>query len=927
MSAPSYQQILERELFPQLRKGASAVTGTARLARRLRYRYGLWRRAAGAGVWRRPGIFSWREWLQNLWEESLLRGGRAGQFTLLPEHGSMLLWERAAAEDWDNGLRLEQQAELARRSWNLALDFGLNHEQLRAEVQGEDEERFADWVGVFENLRREKGWLEPTALPRVLARDAQEGALIAKGPLFFLGMEDAFTPPGKMLVTALQGAGLAVLPAPERPRATSVRQAAFASPEEELEAAAGWTGAGNSGLLLLDFAERAGEARRILLDRMQPAWQSRGYPLTAPLNSAEAQWLAHSGPPEMALAILNLLPGEFEFERLSRVLRGAYLHGCREEQGPRAQLERALRARLLGARLNRRQLIWLARDRAPMLAESLQQGWKLARKARGKERRQTHRTWGAVFTAFLDALGWPGKRPLESDEQQSLKAWRKLLSDFGGCDAVSAQGMSLEKALGRLEAMARRRSFQPQGPDEAVELLPMEEAAGMHFGRLWVAGASASLWPSRGVNPAPFLPLVLQRRLGIPRASPQAALVQARRQTDALVYAGEEVMLSWTRVAEEGVPTTLSPLAAALKPQDTEAAPEKSDAAKAEAELSYVKALQRSADLQLLESDDAPAVDGEEEVTGGTHLMDQQLNCPFRAFVEFRLHAREYPQPCDGLSPRDRGNIVHALLERLYQVCPDDDVLQAALDDLPQRLEEWSEDIPKHGPLGQRALVQEFLKLERGRAVRLALELTGKDKARRFRIESREEEAFLELGPLELAMRLDRVESMGQEGGCLVLDYKTGTRKVYLSHLNPANLRASQLPAYALATEGALGVGYVYLNEKGIEFSGVLDPELALEKGEAVAGVDPSADRIRGYETWPALIDAWRIALENAAGQLTGGDARVQMDRNDNRARGQYQILSRIHELEADEQIGKKRQTMSRAGEVEAADSMADANP
>ena len=836
--------------------------------------------------------------MRSLWEESLFSGGQAGNFSLLSEHGSLLLWERAVGEQAATLLHLQQQAALARSSWNLALDHGLKPEQLRAEAQGEDEERFVDWVNAFEESRREEGWLEPVALPPLLSQDAQDGALRPGGPLYFLGMEEKWTFPGKQLLKAMQGAGATILPAPEPPRSDRVFHAAFESSAEELEAAASWVGAANSGVILLDFAERASEARRILLDRMQPAWQSRGFPLTAPLNSAEAQRLADSGPPEMALAILSLLPGEFEFERVSRVLRGAYLHGCREEQGARAQLERALRARLLGARLNRRQLIWLARDQAPLLTENLQKAWKLARKARGKERRLAHRTWGAVFASFLDALGWPGNRPLESDEHQSLNAWRKLLSDFGSCDAFAARGVSLEEALGHLEAMARRRSFQPRGPDEAVELLPIQEAAGMYFDRLWVAGASASLWPIRGVIPAPFLPLALQRRLGIPRASPQAALAQARRQTEALVSAGGEVMFSWTRVAEEGVSTTLSPLAAALKPQEIKASPKKQEAVKEEAECSYAESLQRCADLQPLEGDDAPPVEGEEEVTGGTHLMDQQLNCPFRAFVEFRLHAREYPQPRDGLSPLDRGNIVHALLERLYKVCPDYQALHEALDGLPQRLKEWSENIPKHGPSGQQALVQALLKLERERAVNLALELAGRDKARSFRIESREEETFLELGPLELAMRLDRVEGMGQDGGCLVLDYKTGNRKMYLSHLDPENLRACQLPAYALATEGALGVGYVYLNEKGIEFSGVLDPELALEKGEAVAGINPSTKSFRAYKNWQALIDAWRIALENAAGQLAGGDARVQMDIYDNRARGQYQILSRIHEME-----------------------------
>ena len=826
-----------------------------------------------------------------MWEESLLRGGRAGEFTLLSEHGSLLLWERAVGEHSAIELHLEQQAELARRSWNLALDYGLVLEQLRAEVLGEDEERFADWVGAFEELRHQKGWLEPIALPLTLTEDVHKGVLRPPGPVFFLGMEEVWTPPGKELLKALQDTGLSILPAPEPPRSPRVFQAAFESSTEELEAAAAWVGSTNAGVVLLDFTERAGQARRILLDQMQPAWQTRGFPLAAPLNSAEAQGLTKAGPPEMALAALRLLPREFEFERLSMVLRGAYLHGSREEQGPRAQLERYMRERLLGDRLSRIQLTKLALRQAPLLAERLQKGWKLAREAQGKGRRQSHRVWGAVFATFLDTLGWPGNRTLESDEHQSLNAWRDLLSDFGSCDAVSPKPVSLGEAFSRLETMALRRKFQPRGPDEAVELLPIEEAAGMHFDRLWVAGASASLWPNRNVNPAPFLPLRLQRRLGIPRSSPEDSLRQARRQTNALPAAGDEIMFSWTRVAEEGIDTTLSPLVGALGPEEKQARPA--------AAPSYVGILHRSAKLEQLAYDDAPPIREDEEVTGGTRLMDQQLNCPFRAFVEFRLHARECSQPWDGLSPIDRGNLLHALLQRLYSECGDGEALQAALGGLQQQLEEWAQEIPKSSPFGQQALGHGLLQLERARAVQLALELTVRDSERPFLVKSLEETATLELGPIQLAMRLDRVESLRPEGGHLVLDYKTGARKTPLSHLNPLSLRSSQLPAYALATEGALGVGYVYINEDGIEFSGLFDPEVKLAEGEKVAGINPiPSGSFASFETWQELIDAWRRTLDGAARQLASGDARVQMNSQDTRARGQYQILSRIHELE-----------------------------
>ena len=147
------------------------MTVTGRLARRIRFRYGQWRRAANASVWRRPAVMSWQEWARQLWEDSLLRGGKAGEFTLLSSHGSLMLWEQALGRNAVAGFDLEQNAELARRSWNLALEYGLNLERLRSEVDGEDERRFARWVARFEELCRSGSWLEPAGLPPLLTQD------------------------------------------------------------------------------------------------------------------------------------------------------------------------------------------------------------------------------------------------------------------------------------------------------------------------------------------------------------------------------------------------------------------------------------------------------------------------------------------------------------------------------------------------------------------------------------------------------------------------------------------------------------------------------------------------------------------------------------------------------------------------------------
>ena len=156
--------------------------------------------------------------MRQLWEQSLLRGGKVGEFTLLSPHGSLMLWEQALGRDAVAGFGLEQNAELARRSWNLALEYGVNLERLRKEAEGEDERRFARWTARFEELRASAAWLEPAALPQLLAQDLQTGAIAARGPLYLLGFEGPLPPPQKELLQAVRSTGVCVERSPPRTR-------------------------------------------------------------------------------------------------------------------------------------------------------------------------------------------------------------------------------------------------------------------------------------------------------------------------------------------------------------------------------------------------------------------------------------------------------------------------------------------------------------------------------------------------------------------------------------------------------------------------------------------------------------------------------------------------------------------------------------
>ena len=148
-------------------------------------------------------------------------------------------------------------------------------------------------------------------------------------------------------------------------------------------------------------------------------------------------------------------------------------------------------------------------------------------------------------------------------------------------------------------------------------------------------------------------------------------------------------------------------------------------------------------------------------------------------------------------------------------------------------------------------------------------------------------------------MRLDRVDQPASDAGALVLDYKTG-REIPLSGLNPERLRSSQLPAYALVTPDVSGVGYVFLSGKQRTVKGICDPHADIPGKEKLPKLTPISKHrdFRRYESWEEVLAAWREALEKAALDLSRGDARVEIFSWDDGPRGQYQVLSRIQELE-----------------------------
>ena len=153
--------------------------------------------------------------------------------------------------------------------------------------------------------------------------------------------------------------------------------------------------------------------------------------------------------------------------------------------------------------------------------------------------------WARRFTAQLDAMGFPGERTLDSGEFQTLAKWRDVLSMLATLGCVAPSWSAVE-ARARVHRLANEASFQPASGAAPVQVLGVLESAGLAFDHLWVCGLTDDAWPLPA-RPHPLIPPGLQRKAGIPQATPERSFAVDSALTAAWREAAPEVVFSSAR--------------------------------------------------------------------------------------------------------------------------------------------------------------------------------------------------------------------------------------------------------------------------------------------------------------------------------------------------------------------------------------------
>ncbi|MGI4852572.1 MAG: PD-(D/E)XK nuclease family protein [Janthinobacterium lividum] len=861
-------------ILEALERGAILLTPNTRSAR-------FWSEAFDARAmtqqgqsWRAATILPWRAWAASQWQEAIILG--LDERVLLNDVQEHAVWTEVIRQLAPDSLRsAAAHASLCMEAGRLLGSYDVEARFLRMGFTAADRESdtatFHGWYKAFEALCSRERYLPSAHLDAELAALLRQNRMTTASEYLLCGFPDLL-PAQLAVVETLRGNDAAVHSFnPVVARQSAPTLLACETPEVELLDGARWLREQleaqperSIALVVPNLHACRTELERILRATLAPETADvTRTDASAPYEFSVGRPMQQLPMIQDAMRLLRWCLRELPIDEAGAILRSRHLSLADSPEAGAEQDANVLRAKpRLQKKVSLRQAAEaLAKySTAANLAALDQQ----ARPLRNATNSCANFADGA--RKLLESAGWPGAAPLNSDEFQAVDRWNRMLDTLGTLDLLGRPA-KLGDFLAQLDALAGRTQFLPENLGAAVQVMTLHEAAGSTAEAVWFLHANSDTWPGRP-QPHPLLPFWLQRELGMPGLDVTRDETVAGAALDQLLRGAGSVRFTWSRGSEEDAGSP-SPIIERLVAQHGgsfgEAQPAAEEAMPAQVE-------------RFLDDEQLPALrDG--HVAGGVGVLTAQAQCGFRAFAEKRLFAAPMEAMDAGLSPRERGEQVHAVLQMFWEEVRDQQALirmgnEMADDGLSRRDhllfrciqaacrtghgEAW-DDAYLH--VQQRrlfSLLSAWLQVEAERPPFTVLQIEQEIKN-------------VPVGPLLLNMRVDRIDRVtaANAEGTVLIDYKTGPASP--NEWIGERLDAPQLPAYVVA--GALAAGIEQVD--GLLFASVRVGDKAMKLdgvADSLALIGPKA---RSKYDFTEQVDHWREDLQALAEAFASGDASV----------------------------------------------------
>lgn len=858
--------------------GDLILTPNHRLARVIRSTWGE-QCAARRGLtrWPQPQIYALESWLEECWQQLLDQcyiPALAG--AVVSDQGATLLWRTAIGSDREAPPDLDPSnfVRLAQQTWRDLQRWSIQPHQLAAS-RHPGTQYFLRWLKGFQQALGERQLLTREDSYAIIADAFAERVLQRHPRVVTIGFQT--TPPlfARIILAASDVEPLQPQPSPRH--TSAVHGTVLSDENAEITAAAHWAMEQYKldphqriGVVFSSLNRMRDKVERIFRDTFSPTHCLPGSPhAPASFNLSAGTPLGQTPVIRTALSLLTLhstVP--FTLDEYCALLNNPFWGATTADIVLRSQAELLLRklGKVVPDHDDLRSALQQAqsslREHSSNLAELLQ---KVRELARHRPRRAQYSYWAQHCTQCLTVFGWPGARALDSIEYQQVERWRTVLEEMAALDYY-ATPVTFGEALSELTQLANNAVFQPETPDSAIQILGLLEAASLRFDQLWVAGMDSNQWP-QGVVYNPLLPPALQRQWQLPKACPEQELALAQVLFDQFSHSADQVLFSYSRMEGD---TELRPSALldGLQPYPLPAKPDANNDSGASTSWGLVpQMIGTQPILETVTTHSAPPLDSlPQQWRGGSGLLRDQAGCPFNAFAIWRLGATPLPDPQPGLSPQERGVLVHRCLELLWrQLQSQANLLALDKGALSARTTEVI-DLAL-APLERRRpdlFGVRFSRLERQRLQHLLHSWLEIDRARSpFVVNPPEQETSVTIGGLVLTLRMDRIDRL-ENDELVLIDYKTGAANIKdWGGERPAD---PQLPLYALRAEAPIAaLCFARVSTaKDCALNGIAENPDLLPKLEPLG-------KLALPSTWAGTLEHWHHALTVLADEFCAG--------------------------------------------------------
>lgn len=557
-----------------------------------------------------------------------------------------------------------------------------------------------------------------------------------------------------------------------------------------------------------------------------------------------------------AMCWLRLNKNTVTQHELSLLLHSPYLGGSAKEFKQRAMFIQNKHT----AQENILPFSWLLshlEQKTPLLYALLQTMTDYPKKA-------SPMAWAEHFKTRLKHLGFPGDYSQNSETYQCFQRFMSLFDALMPLTALTPE-IDLETALNALNTLSQSTLFQAKAlPDTSVHVLGLLEASGCRFDSVWVQGLTDLCLPQK-THPSPFIPLGLQRDHHMPHAVPEREAYLAKQTLHRLHQCAQHTVFSYPSFIGDH-PQLPSPLIIDW-PLWTP--------------MPYLDSTTPSKLLPYPHDHKVPC-DDITTLSGGTALLMHQAQCPFRAFAAHRLHAQQAPEPIDGLSLGERGQLVHQIMEHVWRTLKTQACLLAySKTELEAQIipiiEKTLQQAAQQRPLSFPLLMQD---VEKKRLLTLSIACLDLEKQRpAFVVEALEETFQITLAALTLTVRIDRLDRLDSQKKWII-DYKTSLPRYQRWDDEP--LENPQLPLYALLDPDINTVLFMQLKTGNVTWQGLSEDD------------HPGMTSCNPDRTWDEQRNIWRSQLTHAAQAFLDGACEPQPLRPSTCTTCEFQSLCRV---------------------------------